>query len=219
MKIVYTILLLSSLALNGFLLFGQSEVEPDESLKSGSLSNIGDSSQTELADLNIEITRLKNRLALAEKEAKSSAYESGHESNNSESTLVDPNEDLKSPQKEAYTYEDIDQKNLAKAKQYQAEEVNPGWAYDSEEHITDMITSSDLISEFSLQGVSCKTSMCKLTVTPYKDSDQEAVSILMGISMLAFDSDRFKDYHTRSIPNDETGELDIYFYPAEEESD
>ncbi|MBD3652610.1 hypothetical protein [Kangiella sp.] len=219
MKIVYTILLLSSLALNGFLLLGQSEVEPDESLKDDSLSNIGESSQTELADLKNEIVRLKNRLALAEKEAQSSGYESGHESNNSESTPIDSNEDLKSPQNEVYTYEGIDQKNLAKAKQYQAEGVNPGWAYDSEEHITDMITSSDLISEFSLQGVSCKTSMCKLTITPYKDTDQEAISILMGISILAFDSDTFKDYHTRSIPNENTGELDIYFYPAEEESD
>lgn len=207
------------MALNGFLLFGQSEVEPDESLKSGSLSNIGDSSQTELADLNIEIARLKNRLALAEKEAQSLRYESGHESNNPESTMADSNEGLKSPQKEVYTYEDIDQKDLAKAKLYQAEEVDPGWAYDSEEHISSMITNSDLISEFSFNGVSCKTSMCKLTITPYKDTDQEAISILMGISILAFDSPRFRDYHTRSVPNENTGELDIYFYPAEEESD
>ncbi|MCW9028797.1 MAG: hypothetical protein OQJ80_07690 [Kangiella sp.] len=219
MKIVYIALLLSSLTLNGFLLLGQSEVEPDEYLNASSQSNIDESSQTEKSDLKNEIARLKNRLALAEKEAETLGYESVQEDDNPESTLVNSNENLKSHNKEVYPYEDIDQKNLAKAKQYQAEEVNPGWAYDSEEDITSMITSSDLISEFSLQGVSCKTSMCKLTITPYKDTDQEAISILMGISILAFDSPRFRDYHTRSIPNENTGELDIYFYPAEEESD
>lgn len=219
MKIVYIILLLSSLALNGFLLLGQSEVEPDESLKASSLSNIGESSQTELTDLKNEIARLQSRLAQAEKEASDSDSNSEHTGNEAEVTQVVSNKGLVKPQKDEYSYEDIEQKNQAKVNQYQTEAIDPYWAYDSEEQLVGMITDSDLISEFSLQEVSCKTSMCKLTITPYKNTEQEAISILMGISVLAFDSPKFKDYHTRSIPNDDTGELDIYFYPAEKESD
>lgn len=219
MKIVYTVLLLASLALNAYLFLGQSDAEPEASLKDNSVINFADVSRTEKSDLESEIARLQSRLAQAEKDDSDFDSNSEQKSDKAEVAEVDYNDSLENPKRDEYSYEDIEQKNLAKVNQYQAEEIDPYWAYDSEEHIVSMITDSDLISEFSLQDVSCKTSMCKLTITPHKDTEQEAISILMGISILAFDSPKFRDYHTRSIPNEATDALDIYFYPAEGESD
>lgn len=219
MKFIYIVLLLTSLALNGYLFIKQSDSNSESEPERETQKSISKDTEDINLLFNSEIARLQNKLAKAEKEIEHLKSLSKTVSSQSNDTLVGSKNNLSESMSDGYLYEDIEQKNQAKVNQYQAEEFDPGWAYDSEEHLSDMITNSDLISEFSLHGISCKSSMCKLAITPYKNTDQEAVSILMGISMLAFDSPRFKDYHTRSIPNDETGELDIYFYPADEETD
>lgn len=216
MKVFYILLLLSSLILNGYLISNQSKNKVDRDLQQKTEESISSNINLEVND---EVARLQSKLTQAEIELERLKRLSEETSPQLYDSLVKSKSNLVEQNTNQYLYKDIKEKNQTQKMKYQAEEVDPGWAYDSEEHISSMITNSDLISEFSFHGVSCKTSMCKLTVTPYKDSDQQAVSILMGISMLAFDSDRFRDYHTRSVPNDETGELDIYFYPVDEETD
>lgn len=216
MKFIYIVLLLASLALNGYLVFNTSNSDADNNLQEKSQGSFPDNTIDESLEYKSEVSQLKTKLSQAEKEIAHLKNLSKTVSSQSNDALVSSKNNLSESTSDEYLYEGVEQKNQVKAKQYQAEGFDPDWAYDSEEHLSDMITNSDLISEFSLHGISCKSSMCKLVITPYKDTDQEAISILMGISMLAFDSPRFKDYHARSIPNDETGELDIYFYPADE---
>ncbi|ACV25979.1 hypothetical protein [Kangiella koreensis] len=219
MKFIYIALLFVSVALNGYLLFNKSHSGEGSNLQEKAQErNVYKVSVVE-SEVGNEIAQLKQKLSLAEKEIQNLKQESQNASYQPEELASDFKTDLDSTKRNEYVYEDIEKKNQAKAKQYQTEQVDPDWAYDSEEHISSMITNSDLNSDLSLQGILCKTTMCKLTVIPYKDTDKESIAILMGVSMLAFESPRFRDYHTRSIPNEETGELDIYFYPADEESE
>jgi hypothetical protein len=110
-----------------------------------------------------------------------------------------------------------ERKDRLKRTQFNKEDVNLKWASESEAEIVNRITG--YTSEYSLHNVLCKTTMCKITIKTFKDNEVGRLSALMNISLLAFSSEHFYDYQSRSIHNKETGELDIYFYPAEEESD
>ena len=109
------------------------------------------------------------------------------------------------------------EKNQLKITQFESENIDLKWASEAESEIISLITG--YTSEYSLHSVQCKTAMCKITVNTFNDNDVGRLSALMNITLLAFYSERFDNYQSRSIYNKETGELDIYFYPAEEESD
>lgn len=109
------------------------------------------------------------------------------------------------------------EKNQLKITQFESENIDLKWASEAESEIVSLITG--YTSEYSLHSVQCKTSMCKITVNTFNDNEVGRLSALMNITLLAFYSERFDNYQSRSIYNKETGELDIYFYPAEEESD
>ncbi len=112
---------------------------------------------------------------------------------------------------------EYERKDQIKITQFKKEDINLNWANESESEIVNSITG--YTSEYSLHGVLCKTTMCKITIKTFQNNEVGRLSALMNISLLAYNSERFYDYQSRSIHNKETGELDIYFYPLEEESD
>lgn len=106
------------------------------------------------------------------------------------------------------------EKSQLKIKKFEKENTNLKWANEAESEIVSLITGNT--SEFSLHSVQCKTTMCKITVNTFYDNEVGRLSALMNITLLSFYSERFDNYQSRSIYNKGTGELDIYFYPAEE---
>ncbi|MHC9509762.1 hypothetical protein [Kangiella sp. M94] len=216
-KVVY-VLLVVSIILNIYLGLGEQRkevvaVSSEKVVKEHDNDNYHSYIET-INDLEEQNKLLKQELASLKKlslVAEGAINESAEEEviEHSETATVE----RLTPEQEKSFYEEYKEKKASTLQQYKNEGVDPIWSAESESHIAKLISDSNFASEFSLNGVSCKTTMCRISVTPYIENDGAKVAAMMNISQALYTSERFKGYVSTSKHLDDSNAVEIIFYP------
>lgn len=94
--------------------------------------------------------------------------------------------------------------------QFEAEKVDPSWAYKVQDDITDMIHESDLLLSMSFNGIECKTTKCRVSITPNEQGMGHKVTAFFDVSSQLRETE-YSEYVTISDNmGGESGELYIY---------
>lgn len=219
-KVVY-VLLVVSISLNIYLGLGEQRkevvtVSSDKVVKESDNDNSHSYIET-INDLEEKNNLLKKELASLKKlslVAEEAINESAEEEviEHSEIATVE----RLTPEQEKSFYEEYKEKKASTVQKYKNEGVDPVWSAESEAQIAKLISDSNFASEFSLNGINCKTTMCRIAVSPYIENDGAKVSAMMNISQALYTSDRFKGYVSTSKHLDENNEVEIILYPQDD---
>ncbi|HEY9031913.1 MAG TPA: hypothetical protein VIM93_11175 [Kangiella sp.] len=94
--------------------------------------------------------------------------------------------------------------------QFEAEKVDPSWAYKVQDDITDMIHESDLLLSMNFNGIECKTTKCRVSITPNEEGMGHKVTAFFDVSSKLRETE-YSEYVTISDNmGGESGELYIY---------
>lgn len=104
-------------------------------------------------------------------------------------------EELKKPKVQAAFSDDVDTSDPAIAgaisassnamERFETESIDYAWSNDTKSKIEQVLVDNDLNAEVQVKEMECKTSVCKLTLSPYAGSSQ---GHLMGAGMKVLES-------------------------------
>lgn len=94
--------------------------------------------------------------------------------------------------------------------QFEAEKVDPSWAYKVQDDITDMIHESDLLLSMSFNGIECKTTKCRVSITPNEQGMGHKVTAFFDVSSQLRETEYSKYVTISDNMGGESGELYIY---------
>ena len=101
---------------------------------------------------------------------------------------------------------------------FENESVDPAWAFKHQDEVYELFANSDITNQLNLKDVTCKTTVCKVTMETFDDKQSSKMMAMMDASQLFDSSDLLKEFGNRATIEQETNEIFMYLY-QEEESD
>lgn len=101
---------------------------------------------------------------------------------------------------------------------FEKESVDPAWAFKHQDEVYELFANSDITNQLNLKDVTCKTTVCKITLETFDDKQSSKMMAMMDASQLMNTSDLLKNFGNRATIEQETNEIFMYLY-QEEESD
>lgn len=222
MKKILTVGLILSLAANAYLFFNQNDQSitkvistPTKQQTNQINNNQVAGAETTLA-LKAKIKELETTIAeISSKnkidQARILELEELLESNDgnssfTQSTTIGSNNDLP----ESKDFKEAIQDRESVIEQFKAEKVDPSWAYKVQDDITDMIHESDLLLSMSFNGIECKTTKCRVSVTPNEQGMGHKITAFFDVSSQLRESEYSKYVTISDNMGDESGEMYVY---------
>ncbi|PXF63403.1 hypothetical protein [Kangiella spongicola] len=100
---------------------------------------------------------------------------------------------------------------------FKEQAVDGDWSYKAQEELAAIVNNSELLSEMSFNGVECKTTICRMSVTPLHEGTGHKVNAFFSISSALRKTDYTK-YSTMSDNMGDSKEVHIYIVRPQEES-
>lgn len=102
---------------------------------------------------------------------------------------------------------------------FENESVDPAWAFKHQDEVYELFANSDITNQLNLKDVTCKTTVCKVTLETFDDKQSSKMMAMMDASQLMNTSDLLKDFGNRATIEQETNEIFMYLYQEDGESD
>ena len=191
-KLVYA-LLITSIALNGYLLFQISK--EDNISKANNLPTAEQHQQTSIIKEDEELKK-KYQEALAKLEKQKEAMAAKDDALKAllqqKIASVEQKKGMSSVSIKFDELSDVEKSAIEKLgstskdvpERYINEDVDPGWAYQTQDKITKAIQEHGDLSAYQTTDLSCKSSVCRLLVKPYQQSQSSALGAGMNVSRL-----------------------------------
>lgn len=222
MKKILTVGLVLSLAANAYLFFNQNDQSitkvistPTKEQTNQNNKNQAPESENTLAlkakikELELTVAEIssKNKIDQARILELEELLESNDgNSSFTQSTTIGSNNDLP----ESKDFKEAIQDRESVIEQFKAEKVDPSWAYKVQDDITDMIHESDLLLSMSFNGIECKTTKCRVSVTPNEQGMGHKVTAFFDVSSQLRETEYSKYVTISDNMDDESGEMFIY---------
>lgn len=123
-----------------------------------------------------------------------------------QSTTSGSNNDLP----ESKDFKEAIQDRESVIEQFKEEKVDPSWAYRVQDDITDMIHESDLLLSMSFNGIECKTTKCRVSITPNEQGMGHKVTAFFDVSSQLRETEYSKYLTISDNMGDESGEMYVY---------
>lgn len=219
-------LLVASVAGNAYLLFDQSGQPQKPKVKqSAEQSTVAETvevkavdkpseSDTIIQDLSEKLNQSRSLVESLKKknqqlENKIANLEKDRAIADNSSERVASNDKPKKSVDEKTVEELIEQKNRRKAL-FENETVDQEWAYPTQDDLNDVIGESELLARMSVNEVTCKTSSCRVSVTPLQEGMGAKIGAYFEFSQMLREDEQFKDYLSSSHHDEETNDVYIY---------
>lgn len=173
-----------------------------------------------IQDLSVKLNKLRASLANLEKENQDledqlmTLKASGLSQENPSTEIA---ESQKASAKSERTIEGMRKDRENRMARFESEVVNQEWAYPIQSQLSDIIGDSELLSQMSVSNITCKTTICRVSVTPLQEGVGAKIGTYFELSQLLHENDQFKDYNTSSH-HDETTK-DVYVYITRPDSE
>ena len=105
------------------------------------------------------------------------------------------------------------------AENFENESVDPAWAFKHQDEVYELFSNSDITNQLNLKDVTCKTTVCKVTLETFDDKQSSKMMAMMDASQLLNTSELLRDFGNRSTIEQETNEIFMYLYQQDEESE
>lgn len=102
---------------------------------------------------------------------------------------------------------------------FENESVDPAWAFKHQDEVYELFANSDITNQLNLKDVTCKTTVCKVTLETFDDKQSSKMMAMMDASQLMSTSELLKDFGNRSTIEQETNEIFMYLYQEDEKLD
>lgn len=102
---------------------------------------------------------------------------------------------------------------------FDKESVDPAWAFRRQDEVYDLFANSDITNQLNLKDVTCKTTVCKVTLETFDDKQSNRMMAMMDASQLFDSSDLLKNLSNQATFDEETNEIFMYLYQEDEESE
>lgn len=99
---------------------------------------------------------------------------------------------------------------------FENELVDPAWAFKHQDAIYEVFTNSGITSQINLKDVTCKTSVCKISMETFDSKQSSKIMAMMDASEILNGSDLLKDFGNRSNIESGTNNLFMYLYVEDE---
>lgn len=221
MKKILTVALLLSLALNTYLLFfASSEVVPSQvpnPIKEEQINqNINDQSDGYTFLLEARLKDLEKAIAeISDKSKADQARIQELENLLANKDIAHTNSETKAVSSKVDRLDKEDVRELKEEKkllieQFESEKVDPSWAYKVQDDVTDIIHESDLLLSMNFNGIECRTTKCRVSVTPNEQGMGHKITAFFDVSSQLRETE-YSNYVTISDSmGDETDEVYIY---------
>ncbi|MBD3652611.1 hypothetical protein [Kangiella sp.] len=100
---------------------------------------------------------------------------------------------------------------------FENESVDPAWAFKHQDEVYELFANSDITNQLNLKDVTCKTTVCKVTLETFDDKQSSKMMAMMDASQLMNTSDLLKDFGNRATIEQETNQIFMYLYQEDEE--
>jgi len=110
----------------------------------------------------------------------------------------------------------IAEKNLV-IETFKEQAIDGDWSYKAQEELAAIINNSELLSEMSFNGVECKTTICRMSVTPLHEGTGHKINAFFSISSALRETD-YSKYSTMSDNMRDSKEVHIYIVRPQEDS-
>lgn len=222
MKKILTIGLILSLAANAYLFFyhndkNKLQVMSVPTIEQTNQNNNNQAPESEnilaleakIKELEITVAEIsaKNKTDQARIQELEALLESNDDNSSiTQSTTIGNINDLP----ESKDFEKAIQDRESAIEQFEAEKVDPSWAYKVQDDITDIIHDSDLLLSMSFNGIECKTTKCRVSVTPNEQGMGHKITAFFDVSSQLRETE-YSEYVTISDNmGDESGEMYVY---------
>lgn len=101
---------------------------------------------------------------------------------------------------------------------FDKESVDPAWAFRRQDEVYDLFANSDITNQLNLKDVTCKTTVCKVTLETFDDKQSSRMMAMMDASQLFDSSDLLKNLSNQATFDEETNEIFMYLYQEDEEA-
>lgn len=101
---------------------------------------------------------------------------------------------------------------------FENESVDPAWAFKHQDEVYELFANSDITNQLNLKDVTCKTTVCKVTMETFDDKQSSKMMAMMDASQLFDSSDLLKEFGNRATIEQETNEIFMYLYQEDEEA-
>lgn len=98
---------------------------------------------------------------------------------------------------------------------FKNQNIDGSWSYKAQEQLSAIINNSELLSEMSFNGVECKSTICRMSVTPLNEGKGHKINAFFNISSALRDSD-YGDYTTMSDNMGDSKEVHVYIIRPED---
>lgn len=102
---------------------------------------------------------------------------------------------------------------------FEQESVDPAWAFKHQDEVYELFANSYITNQLNLKDVTCKTTVCKITLETFDDKQSSKMMAMMDASQLLNTSELLRDFGNRSTIEQETNEIFMYLYQEDEESE
>ncbi|GAA4362636.1 hypothetical protein [Kangiella marina] len=226
-KIIIPLLILS-LALNTYLLIGKekaakyhSEVQSaaleSNQTKSTVLdtNNINDREKDELIAMlsdkleksRSEVSRLQRQVEGLESEM--SAAKLNQELEPKKDVVENKDESEQKPY-ESMTIEEMRKQGDAQVARYESDTIDQDWAYKTQRDLAEIVNNSDLLGKVSLNEIDCRSTSCRVSVTPLQQGSGASVGAYFDFLKLLQEDSNYKDFDSISRDNSEDNTVYIY---------
>ncbi|ACV25978.1 hypothetical protein [Kangiella koreensis] len=105
-----------------------------------------------------------------------------------------------------------------KAKEnFKRESVDPAWAFKHQDEVYELFANSDITNEISLKDVTCKATVCKVTMETFDDKHSSKMMAMMDASQLFDSSELLRNLSNQANIVSGTNEIFMYLYQEDEE--
>ena len=222
MKKILTVCLILSLAANAYLFFyhndqSMTQVMSTPTKEQTNQNNKNQATESEktlaleakIKELEITVAEIssKNKIDQARIQELEALLESNDgNSSFTKSTTIGSINDLP----ESKDFKEAIQDRESVIEQFEAEKVDPSWAYKVQDDITDMIHESDLLLSMSFNGIECKTTKCRVSVTPNEQGMGHKITAFFDVSSQLRESEYSKYVTISDNMGGESGEMYVY---------
>lgn len=232
MKKILAIALLLSLLANLYLLMGGLSHAPEQSELQGSKAGFAQGSKVEpnimqphdsggseqdkiIQDLNDKLIAARNNVSGLEAKVESLELElaalklDDTDSQDTVATSKSKGDSGDSPF-DNMTLREMQEQNNAQLDQYENDSINQDWAYQTQRGLSDMISDSDLLSKFSLNEIRCKSTSCRLSVSPLQEGSAGSIGAYFDFIKVLKENEKYSEFKSMSQNDEETGSVNIY---------
>lgn len=95
---------------------------------------------------------------------------------------------------------------------FENESVDPSWAFQHQDAIYELFNNSDITNQINLKDVTCKTTVCKISMETFDNKQSSKMMAMMDASQILNSNDLLKDFGNRSTMEPDTNNLLMYLY-------